>query len=123
MKCIVIKKILPLFIITVICFAAKAQQVPLDVAVQNRFNEITISEDTNIFTGFRAINWLELKPYLKNRGTDIMDSVFGISNDGTSYAFKQMGVDNWMKAATDKHVVTVDPYIILGGGYANQGVG
>jgi hypothetical protein len=123
MKCIVIKKILPLFIITVACLAAKAQQVPLDAAVQNRFNEITISEDTNIFTGFRAINWLELKPYLKNRGTDIMDSVFGISNDGTSYAFKQMGVDNWIKAATDKHVFTVDPYITLAGGYANNAVG
>lgn len=120
---IVFKKIFPLFIIVVICFTAGAQQVPLDVAVQNRFNELTISADTSVFTGFRSINWLELKPYLANRGTDVMDSVFGISHSSAGYAFKNMTTDNWIKANGAKHVFTIDPFINAAAGYANKGGG
>jgi hypothetical protein len=111
MKCTVaIKKILPLFILAVLCLNLNAQQIPLDIAVQNRFNEITLSADTNIFTGFRSVNWLELKPYLQNRGTDIMDSVFGISKSYADYAFKNITHDNWIKLNGSKHVFTIDPY-------------
>jgi hypothetical protein len=105
------------------CFAAQGQQVPLDAAVQNRFNELTISADTNIFTGFRSINWLELKPYLLNRGTDIMDSTFGIAQSPADYAFKNITTDNWIKLNGKKHVFTIDPYINAAGGYTNKGGG
>lgn len=124
MKCIVsIKKISPLFITTVFCITAHAQQVPLDIAVQNRFNELTLTADTNIFTGFRSINWVELKPYLQNSRTDIMDSAFGISMSPRDYAFKNIANDNWIKLNGTKHIFTIDPYINGTAGYANKGGG
>src|SRR6266542_6892910 len=41
-----------------ITFVSKTfgQQIPLDIAVQNRYNEITLDADTSIFTGFRSVN-------------------------------------------------------------------
>lgn len=116
-----IKKLFLLFIITAVYVSATAQQVPLDIAVQNRMNELTLSADSSIFTGFRAINWLELKPYLKNRGTDITDSIFGISYPAIGYAFTSITTDNWIKAGTNKNVFTIDPYITATGGYEKEG--
>ncbi len=43
------------------CFAAGAQQIPLNQSVQNRLNQLIMQSDTSVFTGFRAMNWLELE--------------------------------------------------------------
>src|SRR3954451_13303556 len=76
-----------------IVFAAKTfgQQVPLDVLFQNRYNEITLDADTSLFTGFRSINWLEVKPFLNSKKNDVIDSAFGLSTTSGSYAFKHLG--------------------------------
>lgn len=118
-----IKKIFGITFFASLVVAGNAQQIPLDAAVQNRFNELTLSADTNIFTGFRSVNWLELKPYLTNRGTEIMDSAFGISYTDNGYAFKNIGTDNWIKTSGDKGVFVADPFVTLAGGFANNGDG
>lgn len=120
---ILMKKILTLLIIIIACTSVKAQQIPLDAAVQARLNEIMLSADTSLFTGFRAMNWLELKPYLQNQRTELIDSIFGISNSDVDYAFKNIGRDNWIKLNGKKGVFTIDPYIDLAGGHANTGGG
>jgi hypothetical protein len=120
---IFLNKLLPLFIIIIAATNANAQQVPLDAAVQNRLNELTLAADTSINTGFRSVNWLELKPYLQNRGTDLMDSVFGTSISNANYGFKNITRDNWIKLSGTKHVFTIDPYIDLAAGHTNEGEG
>jgi len=117
------KKIFLVLPFIIPAFASISQQVPLDAAVQNRFNEITLSADTSVFTGFRSVNWLELKPYLRNTSADIVDSIFGISNNGNSYAFKNISTDNWIKLGSNKHVFTIDPYITAAGGFENNNAG
>lgn len=114
------KKYFLLLIFVLPFIAGSAQDVPLDIFTQNRLNELAISADTSIFTSFRSINWLELKPYLKNRGTDITDSIFGISNPGKSYAFKKLMSDNWIMASGNKHVFTLDPIFNLAAGTGNN---
>jgi len=120
---IFLNKLLPLFIIIIAATNANAQQVPLDAAVQNRLNELTLAADTSINTGFRSVNWLELKPYLQNRGTDLMDSVFGTCISNANYGFKNITRDNWIKLSGTKHVFTIDPYIDLAAGHTNEGEG
>src|SRR5690242_6427079 len=106
------KKIL--LITTLITFFSKAytQQIPLDVLIQSRYNDITLNADTSLFTGFRSVNWLEVKPFLTNAKTDIIDSAFGLSTNGGNYAFKKMGSSNWIQASNNKSTFTIDPYVI-----------
>lgn len=123
MKSISYKKIFSiLFFVTVAC-KTFSQQIPLDVDVQNRFNEITLSADSSIFTGFRSVNWLELKPYLQQYRNNIVDSAFGISASSTGYAFKNIANDNWIKTSGSKNIFTVDPYVNAVLGYENHGLG
>lgn len=117
------KKLLFCCILSIPYLASTAQDIPLDQVVQNRFNELTISADTGIFTSFRSMNWLELKPYLRNRGGDVMDSVFGFSRPASSYAFKNLGTSNWIMAAGGNHLFAVDPIISASGGFGNTGNG
>ena len=102
---------------------AQAQDIPLDQVVQNRLNELTISADTGVFTSFRSMNWFELKPYLNNRGGDLMDSVFGFSRPSRSYAFSQLGSSNWIMASGAKHQLAIDPIINAGAGFGSTGNG
>src|SRR4051794_7008440 len=105
-----------------IVFAAKtfSQQVPLDVLFQNRYNEITLDADTSLFTGFRSINWLEVKPFLNNRKNEIIDSAFGLSITSGSYAFKHLGNDNWIQSSNGKSTFTIDPYVVATVGAQNH---
>ena len=98
---------------------ARSQQIPLDIAVQNRYNEITLNADTSIFTGFRSINWIEVDPYLRNVRNNIIDSIFGLSKTPGNYAFKNIGNNNWVQLSNGRHSFTIDPYIITIGGTQN----
>src|SRR6266567_3196131 len=82
-----------------ITFVSKTfgQQIPLDIAVQNRYNEITLDADTSIFTGFRSVNWIEVEPYLNNNRNNIIDSIFSLSKTPGNYAFKNIGSNNWIQ--------------------------
>ena len=114
------KKIL--LILTCIFFISRtfSQQVPLDVLIQNRYNEITLDADTSLFTGFRSINWLEVKPYLNDLKTDILDSAFGLSTNAGNYAFKNLANSNWIQASNSKSTFTIDPYIVAAAGAQNR---
>ncbi len=92
-------------------FKLSAQQIPLNEAVQNRLNQLIINSDTSIFTGFRGMNWLELQSLNKLQKTDLIDSVFGISSNGTNSFLRNIANDNWIKLGKNKSVVTIDPYI------------
>ena len=97
-----------------------SQQVPLDVLIQNRYNEITMDADTSLFTGFRSINWLEVKPFLNNKKSEIIDSTFGLSTTSGSYAFKHLGNDNWIQTSNGKSTFTIDPYVVATAGAQNH---
>lgn len=117
---LIMKKYLFLIMFLFPFIAPKAQEVSLDIFVQNRMNELTTSADTGIFTSFRSVNWLELKSYLNNRGTDISDSAFGIARAGKSYAFKNLVNNNWIMATGEKSLFTIDPIINLIAGKGNN---
>ncbi len=104
-----------------IFFKLNAQQIPLNEAVQNRLNQLIITSDTSIFTGFRGMNWLELQQLNKLQKTDLIDSAFGISpSQSGGYFLKNLATDNWIKLGKNKSVVTVDPYVEFGIGKSNQ---
>lgn len=114
------KKIL--LILTFIFFISRtfSQQIPLDVFIQNRYNEITLDADTSLFTGFRSINWLEVKPYLNSVRTELLDSAFGLSSNAGNYAFKNLVNSNWIQASNSKSTFTIDPYIVAAAGAQNR---
>ena len=91
---------------------ANAQQIPLNQAVQNRLNQLLIHSDTSIFTGFRAMNWMELQPLGKLQKTDLIDSAFGIASPGSKASFQDRVItDNWIKIGKGNSVLTLDPYL------------
>jgi hypothetical protein len=99
-------------ILSIISFTtAFAQNIPLDQQVQKRYNEITLAADTSIFTGFRAIDWLEVKHILDKHRTQLTDSAFGLSaGDAKGYFFKQLATNNWIQANGNNSVFAIDPY-------------
>ncbi len=95
-----------------VCGLCKAQQIPLNQSVQNRLNQLIIHSDTSIFTGFRAMNWLELQSLNKLQKTDLIDSVFGIASPSlTSKFIDRLYNDNWIKAGKGKSSFTLDPFV------------
>ncbi len=108
-----------------ITFVSKTfgQQIPLDIAVQNRYNEITLDADTSIFTGFRSVNWIEVEPYLNNIRNNIIDSIFGLSKTPGNYSFKNIGSNNWIQSANGKHSFAIDPYVVAVAGTQNADSG
>jgi hypothetical protein len=128
-KCKSYRKTLYLFcmkkivlILTCILFISRtfSQQVPLDVFIQNRYNEITLDADTSLFTGFRSINWLEVKPYLNIAKNEIMDSAFGLSTNAGNYAFKNLANNNWIQASNGKSTFAIDPFVVAAAGAQNR---
>lgn len=106
------KKIFLLF--SIIIFAGKSfcQQIPLNALVQNRFNEISLNADTAVFTGFRALNWMEINSYLNRTKTDVIDSIFGISPAAKGgHFFEDIQNDNLVKISGAHSTLTFDPYL------------
>lgn len=118
------KKFLIILILLFSSATVFCQQIPLNAAVQNRLNEIFLNGDTSVFTGFRTLNWLELQQYLGNKKNDVVDSIFGITAaNNTGYFLKHATTNNFIQAVGNKSVFAVDPYVQLGGGYANDNTG
>ncbi len=86
---------------------AKAQQIPLNQQVQNRLDELLMEADSSVFSGFRSMNWLELKQLGIIHKNEVSDSIFGI--DASSLA--NLKNNNWVKASGNNSVFTIDPYI------------
>ncbi|MBS1730020.1 MAG: hypothetical protein JSS67_04500 [Bacteroidetes bacterium] len=111
-------------LLIICCFIASekafGQQIPLTPLVQSRYNDLTLMADTTVFTGFRSINWLEMKPYL-NIGSDITDSIFSINaRNKSGYFFKNLSTDNWIQIPGEKGVMTIDPYVDATFGWQNR---
>lgn len=85
----------------------KAQQIPLNQQVQNRLNELVSESDSSIFTGFRSLNWLELKPLNVLHKTEITESIFGLDASSSGNLYK----NNWIKASGINTAFAIDPYI------------
>ncbi len=118
------KKIFFFFLFIITGGKIFCQQIPLNAAVQNRLNEISLNADTSIFTGFRSINWLEVKPFLSKVKTDITDSIFGIApTAGGSYFFQNVSTDNLVKVSGKTHTLAVDPYIDAAAGSSSVNTG
>ncbi len=101
--------------------AVQAQQIPLNQSVQNRLNQLIMNSDSAVFTGFRAMNWLELQSLNLLQKTELIDSAFGISApQGEGYFFKNLSSDNWIKGGKGSNVFTLDPYIDAGIGITNR---
>jgi len=113
-------------ILILLCFLTAAtrpfcQDIPLDAMMQNRYNEIMQNADTSLFTSFRAINWLEVKPYLKPADVDITDEAFGLSPAKKKNNFIQhLTNNNWIQATGKKGTFTIDPYVIAMGGTMHE---
>lgn len=99
---------------------AFGQQVPLTPLVQSRYNDLTLMADSSVFTGFRSINWLEMKPYL-NAGTDITDSIFSLNaTDSKGYFLKNLTTNNWIQIPGNHGLITIDPYVNASMGWQNR---
>jgi hypothetical protein len=93
-----------------------AQQIPLNQQVQNRLNELMFTADSAVFSGFRAMNWLELKQLNIFHKSTLTDSAFGLD------ASLKGGITNtnWIRAIGKNSVFTVDPYINAGVAKSNE---
>lgn len=93
------------------CLQLQAQQIPLNQQVQNRLNELFIEADSSVFTGFRGMNWLELKPLNVLHKTQVIDSVFGLN----ASALNNLNKSNWIKTLrNNNNAFSIDPYIEAG---------
>ncbi|MEP6512744.1 MAG: hypothetical protein ABJA79_02660 [Parafilimonas sp.] len=99
-----------LLVAVIVCNNLSAQQIPLNQQVQNRLNELFMEADSSVFTGFRSMNWLELKSLNIIHKSAVTDSVFGL--DASSRA--DITNSNWIKASGIKSVFALDPYIEAG---------
>lgn len=114
------KKILGIFLL-IYCNQAWAQSIPLEQQLQKRFNEMTLSADTSVFTGFRAVDWLEYKSFLSNQKTQLADSAFGLSAGlPKGYFLKKLATNNWIQVNGANSVLAIDPYIEAGIGKAKN---
>ena len=116
MKAINTIKIIFLFIAAAACGNAKAQQVPLNQQVQNRLNELLFEADSSVFTGFRAINWLELKQLNIIHKSAVADSVFGLNTSLKN----GLGNTNLVRAIGKNSVFVMDPYLEAGIAKSNE---
>jgi len=89
------------------------QQIPLNAQVKNRLDELIMESDTSLFTGFRAMNWLELKQTGALHKADVTDSAFGLYATGNNYptVLDKLAYDNWIKAGRHNSYFTIDPYL------------
>lgn len=111
-------------VIILISSAVKAQQIPLNQSVQNRFNSLTLQSDSSIFTGFRSSNWLEFNQSEVRNKTALADSAFGINTSGShGYFLNHPATDNWIKAIGKNSVFTIDPYLDATFGKSNRSDG
>ena len=87
-----------------------AQQIPLNQQVQNRLNELMMDADSSVFSGFRNMNWLELKQTGVIHKSSLQDSVFGLDASLKS----NITNSNLIRAIGPNSVFTIDPYIEAG---------
>lgn len=114
------KKIALIFTFLTGTIFSYCQDIPLDAMVQNRYNEIMQHADTSLFTSFRAINWLEVKPYIKTSDTDIADAVFGFSDSKKDKLITGLSNNNWVQLSGKKNIITIDPYLMATGGFLQE---
>jgi hypothetical protein len=87
-----------------------AQQIPLNQQVQNRLNELMFEADSSVFSGFRSMNWLELKQTGVIHKSSFEDSVFGLDQSLKN----NISNSNLIRAVGKNSVFTIDPYIEAG---------
>ena len=103
-------KIFFLVIVLMICNNLLAQQIPLNQQVQNRLNELMFEADSSVFSGFRSMNWLELKQTGVIHKSSLEDSVFGLDQSLKS----NISNSNLIRAVGKNSVFAIDPYIEAG---------
>lgn len=87
-----------------------AQQIPLNEQVQNRLNELMLNADSSVFSGFRSMNWLELKQTGVIHKSALQDSVFGLDASLKG----NITNSNLIRAIGSNSVFAIDPYIEAG---------
>lgn len=102
------------FIIVVNCLYA--QQIPLHQVVQNRLTQLLMDADSSVFTGFRAMNWMELQQLNIIHKTNFEDSVFGLNNALKGDALNT----NLIRGIGTNSVFTLDPYLDAGISQSNK---
>jgi len=96
---------------------AYAQSIPLVQGVQERVNYLAMEADSTIFTGYRSMDWLELKGIPGLQKKTVADSTFGLSaNQRYKSAFSYLGNNNWVQWGGPKSLFAIDPYIEAAGG-------
>ncbi len=103
-------KIFLLLIVLMVCNSLFAQQIPLNTQVQNRLNELMLEADSSVFSGFRSMNWLELKQTGVIHKSSVQDSVFGLDQSLKG----SVGNSNLIRAIGKNSVFAIDPYIEAG---------
>lgn len=99
-----------MLIVLIACNRLFAQQIPLNQQVQNRLNELMLDADSSVFSGFRSMNWLELKQTGVIHKSSLQDSVFGLDASLKS----NITNSNLIRAIGANSVFTIDPYIEAG---------
>jgi len=98
----------------------KAQLVPLNKQVQDRFNILQQQADSQVFTGYRAMDWLELQKARPLKKKTMQDSVFGLEHRSAIHTPKNdLFRNNWIRAGDDHFAMNIDPYLDVGLGWSN----
>lgn len=105
-----IQKIFYLITALIVYNGLCAQQIPLNQQVQNRLNELMLNADSSVFSGFRSMNWLELKQADVLHKSSLQDSIFGLNGSLNG----SISNSNLIRAVGKNSVFTIDPYIEAG---------
>lgn len=110
-----------IFFVCISVVQVRAQSIPLAQGVQNRFNENVLESGSDIFTGFRAMDALELKDINFNKN-DIQDSLFSLSYSVNPFR-ERLLQGNWLQWKTKGSIIALDPYIDATVGFTNHSGG
>jgi len=89
------------------------QQLPLGQQVMNDFNILMLQTDSQqVFTGYRSMDWLEVKHYLDSTAVAAGESVFGTGESAAPATFTdRLMHDHWIRVRRKKTMITADPVL------------
>lgn len=112
--CSMVKKchlITGIYLLCCLSFKAAGQQLPLGQQVSNDFNILMLQADTVLFTGYRAMDWLEVRPVIDSVAAGQAETVFGVKERQSRPFAGRLVNDHWFRLAKGSLVMTIDPVL------------
>jgi len=97
-----------------------AQQLPLGQQVSNEFNILMLHADTPLFTGYRSLDWLEVKSRVDSISLGKATTLFGVETQHPAPFSQRLLNDHWIRLASGDMVITIDPVVEAIGSKSNK---